>query len=141
VALGILGCAAFSRSTPLVVIALALFLIGIVRSVQFGSFNALTYGDIPPERMSAANSLAQTLQQLSFGVGIAFGALVLHLAQLWNGNRGAVFTAGDFRFAFVVAAALAAVSAFAFRRLAPDAGAEASGHKLKEAVSPAALAG
>jgi EmrB/QacA subfamily drug resistance transporter len=138
VALAILACTAFSAATPLVVIALVLFLIGIVRSVQFGSFNALTYGDISPERMSAANSLAATIQQLSFGVGIAFG---LHLAQFVNGNRGEGFTVGDFRVAFVAAAALAALSAVAFRRLAPDAGAETSGHKPKEAVSPAALAG
>jgi predicted MFS family arabinose efflux permease len=141
VTVAILACAAFGPSTPVVVIALVLFVVGIFRSVQFGSFNALTYGDIPPERMSAASSLGGTIQQLSFGLGIAFGALALHLAALWNGNHAAGFTVGDFRLAFVAAAALALYSSFAFRRLAPDAGAETSGHPQKEPVSPAALAG
>ncbi|HEV8020383.1 MAG TPA: MFS transporter, partial [Candidatus Lustribacter sp.] len=46
VAVAILGCAAFGPSTPVIAIAALLFVIGLLRSIQFGSFNALTYGDV-----------------------------------------------------------------------------------------------
>ena len=130
----------FSAATPVAVIAAVLFLIGLSRSIQFGSFNALTYGDIPPGRMSAASSLASTFQQLAFGVGIAFGALALHLASWFGGGHGQGYGLGDFRVAFAASAALALVSALAFTRLAPNAGAETSGHRHEDAAAPA-LAG
>jgi MFS family permease len=130
VGLSVLACAAFGASTPIVVIALVLFVIGLLRSVQFGSFNALTFVDIPPERMSAASSLASTIQQLAFGLGVAFGALALHLAALINRSAEQTYTVGDFRVAFVGAAALAIASALAFTRLDPHAGQEASGHRI-----------
>ena len=140
VALAILGCAAFGPSTPVFAIAALLFAIGALRSIQFGSFNALTYGDIPPAQMSSASSLASTIQQMAFGLGVAFSALVLHLAALSNGSRAQQFTLGDFRIAFAAAALLALVSSAGFTRLAPDAGAEVSGHRQAETASPA-LAG
>jgi EmrB/QacA subfamily drug resistance transporter len=137
VALTILACATFTASTPIVVIAIVLFLVGVLRSVQFGSFNALTYGDVPADRMSAASSLASTIQQMAFGVGVAYGALVLHLSAQVNGSRGGGFTVNDFHLAFVATAALALISAFGFTRLHPNAGAEASGHQAAEAGAPA----
>jgi len=129
VALGVLGCAAFTAATPIAVIAGLLFLIGLLRSVQFGSFNALTYGDVPPEKMSSASSLASTTQQMSFGLGVAFSALVLHLASLSNGNRAQGFTVADFHIAFAGAAAVAVASALAFTRLPANAGLDLSGHR------------
>ena len=130
VALSVLACAAFSASTPVVVIAAVLFIIGLFRSIQFGAFNSLTYVDIPPEKLSAASSLASTIQQMSFGLGVAFGALALHLAALWNRSGSTqAFTVADFRVAFVAAAVLATAAALAFTRLDPHAGSEASGHR------------
>ena len=134
----VFACTVFTAATPIVVIALVLFTIGILRSVQFGSFNALTYVDVPPARMSAATSFASTLQQLSFGLGIAFGALVLHGATLLHGEASATYTIGDFRFAFTAAAALALVSALAFTRLDPNAGSSATGHPGGPATRQAA---
>jgi len=113
-----------------------LYIIGVFRSVQFGAFNALTYVDVPPEKMSSASSLASTIQQMSFGLGVAFGALALHLAALWNHNTAQAFNVADFRIAFVATAVLAVASALQFRRLDPRAGAEASGHRA-EPSSPA----
>ncbi|MGA2396180.1 MAG: MFS transporter [Candidatus Lustribacter sp.] len=129
VALGVLACAGFGPATPPVAIAGVLFLIGLLRSVQFGAFNALTYGDVPPERMSAASSLASTSQQMSFGLGIAFGALALHLAGLWNAGGARGLTIGDFRMAFAATAVLCVFSAVTFMRLDANAGASTSGHK------------
>jgi MFS family permease len=127
--LTVLACAAFGSSTPVIAIALVLFVVGLARSVQFGSFNALTFVDVPPEKMAAASSLASTIQQMAFGLGVAFGAVVLHLAALLNGTAAArTYSVADFRLAFVAAAALAIVSALAFSRLDPNAGAEVSGN-------------
>jgi EmrB/QacA subfamily drug resistance transporter len=130
-ALAVLACAAFSASTPVVVIALVLFVIGLFRSVQFGSFSTLTYVDIPPEQMSAATSLAGTVQQMSFGLGVAFGALALHLSALANRSTAQSYTVADFRIAFIAAAVLALVSALAFTRLDPRSGADVSGHRTR----------
>jgi hypothetical protein len=121
---------------PKVAAAAVLFVIGLFRSVQFGAFNALTYVDVPADKMSSASSLASTIQQMSFGLGVAFGALALHLAALWTGSRAQGFTIDDFRIAFMAAAALAVAGSFAFTRLDPNAGAEASGHRAKETRSP-----
>ena len=129
VALAVLACAAFSVATPVAVIAAVLFIIGLFRSVQFGAFNALTYVDVPPQKMSSASSLASTIQQMSFGLGVAFAALALHLAAQWNGNGAPGFTVADFRIAFAATAALAVAGSFAFTRLDPNAGVEASGHR------------
>jgi hypothetical protein len=107
--------------------------------VQFGSFNALTYVDVPPAKMSSASSLASTVQQMSFGIGVAYGALALHLAALWTGGGAQNFTVTDFRFAFVACAALAFAAALAFMRLDPHAGTIVSGH-TPESSEPA-LAG
>jgi EmrB/QacA subfamily drug resistance transporter len=140
VALTILACATFSASMPVAVIAGVLFIAGLSRSVQFGSFNALTYVDVPPEKMSSASSLASTVQQMSFGVGIAYGALALHVAALWNAGGAQSYTVGNFRVAFIACAALAAFAALAFMRLDPNAGALVSGHTAREPRSRA-LAG
>jgi EmrB/QacA subfamily drug resistance transporter len=140
VAFAILACASFSAATPIPFIAVVLCVVGVFRSVQFGAFNALTYVDVPPAQMSSASSLAATLQQMSFGLGVAFGAMALHLAAFLGGSRGRVFTVGDFRIAFVAAAVLALAAALEFARLSPDAGAEATGHAKKDAGRPA-LAG
>ena len=132
------ACTVFTAATPIVAIALVLFTIGILRSVQFGSFNALTYVDVPPARMSAATSFASTLQQLSFGLGIAFGALALHGAALLHGETSSAYSVADFRIAFTAAAALALVSALAFTRLDPNAGSSATGHPGSAATRAAA---
>ena len=121
-------CALFGVSTPIVAIAFVLFIIGLSRSVQFGSFNALTFVDIPPERMSAASSLASTVQQMAFGMGVAFGALALHVAALLNHDAAQTYTVADFRLAFLAAAAVGILSALTFGKLDPNAGSEASGH-------------
>ena len=127
--LAVLACAAFGASTPVIVIAVVLFVVGVTRSVQFGSFNALTFVDVPPEKMSAASTLASTIQQMAFGLGVAFAALALHLAAFVTGTTATqTYTIADFRIAFAATAALAIVAAIAFTRLDPDAGAEVSGN-------------
>jgi len=128
VALSVAACATFTAATPIIAIAAVLFVIGLFRSIQFGAFNALTYVDVPADKMSSASSLASTVQQMSFGLGVAFGALSLHLAALSTRSSTETYTVRDFHVAFIVAALLALFGAYSFRKLDPHAGAEASGH-------------
>jgi EmrB/QacA subfamily drug resistance transporter len=122
-------CATFTASTPIVVLIAVLFIIGLSRSVQMGAFNALTYVDVSPERMSAATSLGSTIQQFAWGLGVAFATSILSLVALVRHPGVSGYAADDFRFAFIPVALLALVSAFDFMRLDPHAGAEATGHR------------
>jgi MFS family permease len=135
VGLAVALCATFRTATPVFVMAGVLFAIGVVRSVEFGTFNALTYVDLRPEQMSNATSISGTLQQMSFGLGIAFAALLLHLTALWSHPGVTTYSVDDFRIAFLAAGALAIVAALGFGRLDPRAGAEASGHAAGTAAA------
>jgi EmrB/QacA subfamily drug resistance transporter len=102
---------------------------GFFRSLQFTSVNTLAYAELPPERVSRGTSFAAMAQQLSLSIGAGTGALALHLAAAARGGEGAAPAVPDFGAAFLVVAAFGALSALAFVRLPPDAGAEISGHK------------
>ena len=105
----------FTRATPIAIIFLVLLGVGVSRSMQFTALNALAYSDIEPSKMSAASSLAGTLQQISFGLGIAFGALALHITR-------------DFRASFLAIGAVAFLATLPSLRLDPQAGSSVSGH-------------
>jgi hypothetical protein len=123
----------FTAETPHAVIVCVLLLGGCVRSLQFTCVNAIAYADLEARDMSAGTSLASVAQQLSLSLGVSFGALALEGAAGWHGRTA--IQAEDFAFAFFAVAAISALSVFAFRRLAPDAGAEVSGQRRSEAVS------
>jgi EmrB/QacA subfamily drug resistance transporter len=109
------ACISFAPSSPAWFIIVVLLAIGVARSLQFTSLNALGYVDVPPPLMSSATSLAGTLQQLSIGLGVAFGALILHVAG------------GDFRVAFLAMTLIGLGSTAHFLRLRPTAGDAARG--------------
>jgi EmrB/QacA subfamily drug resistance transporter len=124
--------ALFRPDTPHLLILAVLLIGGFFRSLQFTSINTLGYSDIDQRRMSRATSFASMAQQLSLSVGVASGAVLLHLAMSARG--AATVQPGDFTPAFVAVGVLAAVSSLAYLRLPADAGAEVSGHN----VAPAA---
>jgi hypothetical protein len=121
--------AAFRPGTPHLVMLVLLLVGGFFRSLQFTGVNTLAFADVPPSRMSRATSLTSTAQQLSQSMGVATGALLLHLTLYWRG-AGAL-TASDFWPSFIAVAALSGLSAVFFARLPADAGSELSGHVAK----------
>jgi EmrB/QacA subfamily drug resistance transporter len=138
--------ALFTAGTPHWLILVVLLVGGFFRSLQFTSLNAIAYADIPPSRMSQATSFAGVVQQLSGSVGVALAALVLEGTRWYHGDP--VLTARDFGLAFVVMAIVAVSSVPFHARLAPDAGAEISGHRrarvraeTDEITEPAAKGG
>jgi EmrB/QacA subfamily drug resistance transporter len=126
VALGFVACALLSPETPLAVTGAVLFLGGMCRSMQFSTLNTIGFSDVTPPRMSGAATLFSMFQQLSAGIGVAFGALALRVAQ-WS--TGSADTPLSFQLALAAVAVLALLSIFDSWRLAPDAGANVSGHR------------
>ena len=66
-------------------------------------------------------------QQLAAGIGIAFGAITLRVAEHVTGHSGQPVTA-DFRIALMLVAALALLAIVDAATLPRDAGARVSGH-------------
>jgi EmrB/QacA subfamily drug resistance transporter len=116
------ACAAFSQTTPVVVMVTVLLVGGFFRSLQFTSINTIAYADVEPERISRATSLVSVAQQLAISAGVAFGALAVQITAQLAGHE--TLGAADFPPAFLAVAAISAVSAIIFARLDRDAGAE-----------------
>ena len=125
----------FRPETPYALIVGLLLVGGFFRSLQFTAINTLAYADVPPGDMSRATSFASMAQQLSLTVGVAVGAMTLHLTQAL---AGAELGPADFAPAFLVVAALAALSALIFLRLPADAGAELAGRSAAPQPAPGA---
>ncbi len=123
------ACGQLAASFSPLVIALVVFAAGAARSLQFTGINTLSFVDVPKAEMSAASTLSSTVQQLSFGLGIALGALVLHASVTLRAGARAAFAPADFRVAFTVVSFVLLLSVLPFLRIPPDAGAEVSGHK------------
>jgi MFS family permease len=97
---------AFLRvSTPVVVLVAVLVLSGVFRSVGFTAYNTVAFADVPGERMTSANTLMSTVQELGSGLGVAVGAMLVRLGGPVGSGLG-VGSGGDaaFRVAFVVLA-------------------------------------
>jgi len=120
-------CSLLSPDTPRALIILVLLVGGLCRSMQFTSINTLAFADVPPARMSSASTFFSMVQQMTIGLGIAFGAIALHAAVLIHGNH-AQLTLADFRVAFLLVAVLVLISVLYFIGIKPDAGREVSGH-------------
>lgn len=103
-------------TTPRYIIIAVMFLSGMARSMQFTSITTLAFVDIPKDKMTNANSLYSTIQQMSSGVGIAMGAVSLRFANMING-KSETFSIGDFKLAFIMISILAFVHLYGYRKL------------------------
>jgi len=112
-------------STPLAVMLVVLFVYGLARSLQFTTLATLAYADIDDPQKAPASTLWSVAQQMAIGMGIAFGALCLRISTaLGTGPRlqSQAFALADFRWAFLAAGVLIAVSIIGYARLPADAG-------------------
>ena len=75
---------------------------GMARSMHFTTLNTLAFKTISQPRMTAANTLFSVVMQMNAALGIAIAALAL---QLWPSST--LDPLAEFRFAFLVTAALA----------------------------------
>ena len=107
--------------TSVVIIIAVMFLSGMFRSMQFSAITTLAFADIPQSRMTNANTLYSTIQQMSTGMGIAIGAVFLRFSSIINGS-GDQYTIPDFRLSFIFVAILGLISLYGYTKLTPDAG-------------------
>jgi EmrB/QacA subfamily drug resistance transporter len=123
----LLGFALFSATTPLWLELPLLLISGMTRSTHFTAVNTLAFADVPREGMTSANTLFNLAQQVSVGLGVAAGAILLRLGAHVLGTGSVSVPA--FRFAFAGAALLCVLGVLDFIRLPRDAGSGVSGHR------------
>jgi EmrB/QacA subfamily drug resistance transporter len=119
--------ALFRPTTPHFLIVLALLSGGFFRSLQFTALGTLAYADVPNSSMSGASTLSSMAQQLFLSLGVALGAMLLHMSLKASGS--AHLTTHDFTPAFIVMGVLALLSSLFFIPLEYHAGDEVSGRQ------------
>lgn len=127
VAASVAACGLLTPATPMLVIALVLFVAGLTRSMQFTCFSTLAFSDIPPEQRSSSSTIFNMFQQLALGLGVAAAALVLDASRA--GRGAADVGLADFHIAFFVFGSIALIATLVVARLPRDAGSEVSGHR------------
>lgn len=116
-------------STPVVIIVSVMFFSGMFRSMQFSAITTLAFADVPQKRMTAANTLYSTVNQMSIGMGIAMGAVFLRMSNAINGGDAGSYSVPDFCLSFIMVAVLGFVSLYGYTRLEPNAGEAVRGKK------------
>lgn len=116
----------FTPGMPIAVIMGVLLITGVLRSITFTGVNALSFGDVEEADMSQATAINAVMQQLSIATGVAIAGALLEISL--STHTGGL-NLNDFHLAFWVVGAFSACAAISFLRLAPDAGAQVSGHK------------
>lgn len=109
------------RDTPIVLIIAVMFLAGMSRSLQFSAITTLAFADIPDANLTQSNTLFSTMQQMSQGVGIALGGVLLHFSNIINGSP-ASFEKHDFFLSFLFVSILTIIVSLGFLKLSPTAG-------------------
>jgi MFS family permease len=115
----------FTPATPIWLIMGALLVGGVIRSLTFTGVNALAYADVEEADMSQATSINAVIQRLAQAFGIAIAGAILEIAA--HTHDGPV-QLSDFHISFWLVGIMSALAMIPFLRLAPDAGAQVSGH-------------
>ena len=125
----LVGMAFLTEDTPLPVVLLLLLASGIVRSTGFTAYNSVAYADVESDRMTGANTLMSTLQELGAGLGVAVGALFVRLGDPVGQLTGlSDAPATPYRVAFVLLVLVLLVPAMEALRLSRAAGDAVTGH-------------
>ena len=74
------GTAATPDAFVATVMLVVLFVYGMARSLQFTTLATLAYADVDDTHKGPASTLWSVAQQMTVGMGIAFGALCLRIS-------------------------------------------------------------
>ncbi len=129
------ACAFLTPATPGWVIAALFVVSGAARSMQFTAINTLAFVDVPQPQMAGANMLFSLVQQITFGLGIAVGAVALRFADSIATPEAASLGLVDFRYAFLIIGALGLLGLYDSLSLPRDAGALVSRHRHRESAA------
>jgi len=117
------ACAVLGPSMPIGVDAGVLFVSGAARSVGFTAYFTLSFAEVPAPRMSAANTMTATIQQVGSTSGVLVGALALQAAATVIPGGGSLSNPAPYRATFIILAVLMLVTIPGACRLRADAGA------------------
>ena len=120
------GFALLTKDSPLWIELPLLLFSGMARSTEFTAMNTLAFAEVPAAGITSANTLFNLAQQVTFGLGVAAGAILLRLGHFVLGGQAAV---GAFRFAFLGACLICLLGVIDFLGLTHSAGASVSGHR------------
>jgi EmrB/QacA subfamily drug resistance transporter len=128
-ALCLAGMVLLTSSTPLPLLAGLLVASGVFRSIGLTAYNTSAFADVEPARLSGANPLLSTLQELGAGLGVAVGALLVRVGGTVASGTGWGDGADvSFRVAFAFLAVLLAVPLVETLLLSRTAGDGVTGH-------------
>jgi EmrB/QacA subfamily drug resistance transporter len=113
-------------ATPWWALAGLLIVLGFFRSLQYTALSSLGYADLAGRTISPGSSLASVMQQLSQSFGIAISATLLGVFAGASDHPGQA----AFATVFLIMVLFPLASLVWFARLAPDDGAQMSGHRL-----------
>lgn len=109
-------------ATPAPLVAAMLCANGLVRSLQFSALATLAFADVDRQGMGDANGLFNTVLQLGAAAGVTAAAMSVHAGGLFARVAGLGGAGADYRFAFLVMAALALVGVISVWRLPAETG-------------------
>ena len=117
----ILACLGLQQGMAWYWMALVLFIGGLSRSMQFTTYNALGFSEVPKQQMGEASTLFSMFFQLAMALGAAVVALLLRLSLMLRGGEGEL-TVSDFHWALIGVALIAGVALADAIRLPGNAG-------------------
>ena len=100
--------------TPMLLIALLVYVYGGFMGMQYTVMNTLIYADLEVKHASMASSMASTTQYLSMSFGIALATILMQ--SLLHGQGSEAYVAA-FRWTVIVLAVITAVASRVFARL------------------------
>jgi EmrB/QacA subfamily drug resistance transporter len=120
--IAIAACGGFFPGTPTWLIWIVVLLGGFFPALQFTSLNSMTYAEIESRDVGRATSLGSVIQQISLGLGVTIGGIVLQITRALHGHPAIEWS--DFWPAFVTVGLCSFASIPLTRRLSPNAGEE-----------------
>jgi EmrB/QacA subfamily drug resistance transporter len=132
-----LGFALLMPQSPIWLELPLLLMAGATRSTQFTAMNTLAFAEVPPTGITSANTLFNLGQQVTFGLGVAAGAILLRVGHSVLGPHHAPVSVADFRFAFAGSGLICLLGLADFLRLEGSAGAAVSGHRPRQSAQSA----
>lgn len=100
------------------VLIIIMLFCGMVRSLQFTTYNTLCFSDILSQDLRDANTLFSTVQQISIGLGISLGAFAILMGE-WLQNKVPLSV---YQCAFLIIGLFSLITLIQLLKLLPDAG-------------------
>jgi EmrB/QacA subfamily drug resistance transporter len=122
-------CGLLVPTSDVILICAVMLIYGTSRSMQFTCLQTLAFVDIPPEKMSRANTLFSTITQLSQGMGVSVAAVLLQFCMLFHGTSNPTPSVADFQITFMIVGGLLLTLLPNFKKLDPNIGSLVSGHR------------